>query len=100
MKSPLHRLKISLKLQLIAALLFLATILPGCSTVPAPAPLLLPPPGAMEMAQPLPALKPNATVSDLIDNDLEIVGLYHELAARHRKLVDYVDSLINKQAAE
>lgn len=54
----------------------------------------------MERAQPLPKLTSNATVADLIDNDLQVVGAYHELSKRHGSLVDYVESLTNKQAAE
>ena len=100
MKSPHNPLLTGLKVRLIAAMLLLAVILPGCSTLPATTPLLLPPPGAMEKAQPLPKLPEGASVADLIDNDLQVVGLYHELAKRHAKLVDYVDSLITKQAAE
>lgn len=100
MKSQLSKFLIGTKVRLIAATLFLVAILSGCSTLPATTPMLLPPPGAMEKAQPLPKLKSSATVADLIDNDLQIVGAYHELAKRHSKLVDYVDSLINKQAAE
>ena len=34
----------------------------------------------------------------IIDNDLEVVGLYHELATRHDALVDYVTALVNQQA--
>lgn len=33
-----------------------------------------------------------------IDNDLEVVGLYRELATRHDALVDYVTSLVKQQA--
>ena len=33
-----------------------------------------------------------------IDNDLEVVGLYRELATRHDALVDYVTALVNQQA--
>lgn len=39
-------------------------------------------------------------VTELIDNDLEIVQLYHELAERHNALVDYVESIMEKQAAQ
>lgn len=35
---------------------------------------------------------------ELLDNDLEVVQLYRELAVRHDALVDYVESLIQKQA--
>ncbi|MCL2874794.1 MAG: hypothetical protein FWF12_00570 [Betaproteobacteria bacterium] len=35
---------------------------------------------------------------ELLDNDLEIVQLYHELAIRHDALVDYVEQLIERQA--
>lgn len=37
---------------------------------------------------------------ELLDNDLEVVQLYRELAVRHDALVDYVDSLTQQQAAE
>ena len=37
-------------------------------------------------------------LSELLDNDLETVQLYRELAVRHDTLVDYVESLIQKQA--
>ena len=36
--------------------------------------------------------------AELIDNDLEVVKLYRELAERHDSLVDYVETLIKKQA--
>ncbi len=35
---------------------------------------------------------------EFIDNDLEIVRLYHELAERHNALVDYVEEQMRKQA--
>lgn len=35
---------------------------------------------------------------ELLDNDLEIVQLYRELAVRHDTLVDYVESVIKQQA--
>lgn len=38
------------------------------------------------------------TQSDLIDNDIEVVGLYHELAERHDALVDWVQTQVEKQA--
>lgn len=38
--------------------------------------------------------------AELIDNDLQVIGLYHELAIKHDALVDYVESLINKQAEQ
>lgn len=38
------------------------------------------------------------SASDFIDNDLQIVELYHELAIRHDSLVDYVEALVKKQA--
>lgn len=39
-------------------------------------------------------------VPELIDNDLEVVERYHELAERHNALVDYVESVIQQQAAQ
>lgn len=39
-------------------------------------------------------------VPELIDNDLEVVQRYHELAERHNALVDYVESVIQQQAAQ
>jgi hypothetical protein len=39
-----------------------------------------------------------AGLPELLDNDLEVVQLYRELAVRHDTLVDYVESLIQKQA--
>jgi hypothetical protein len=39
-------------------------------------------------------------VPELIDNDLEVVQQYHELAERHNALVDYVESVIQQQAAQ
>jgi hypothetical protein len=35
---------------------------------------------------------------ELLDNDLEVIVLYHELSARHDALVDYVEGVIKKQA--
>lgn len=35
---------------------------------------------------------------ELLDNDLEVVGMYRDLAIKHNALVDYVESLIQKQA--
>lgn len=54
----------------------------------------------MQKAEPLPNLDPKATVADLIDNDILVVGAYRELAKRHAELVDFVNGLINKQAAQ
>lgn len=39
------------------------------------------------------------TDEDFIDNDLEVVGMYHDLAQRHDALVDWVSDLIVKQNA-
>lgn len=36
------------------------------------------------------------TAADLIDNDLQVVGKYHELAKKHDELVDYVEDLQRK----
>lgn len=38
------------------------------------------------------------SLSDLIDNDLEVVGKYWELAERHDALVDWVEAEVKKQA--
>lgn len=38
--------------------------------------------------------------AEFVDNDLQIVELYHELAKRHDALVEYVQSLLNKQASQ
>lgn len=38
------------------------------------------------------------TFADFVDNDLEVVQQYHELATRHDALVDYVSGLIRNQA--
>lgn len=38
--------------------------------------------------------------ADFADNDLQVVELYHELAARHDALVDYVESKIKQQAGK
>ena len=35
---------------------------------------------------------------ELLDNDLEVIILYHELSARHDALVDYVEGVVKKQA--
>lgn len=40
------------------------------------------------------------TLSELLDNDLEIVQLYHELAKKHDTLVDFVESIMKKQAKQ
>lgn len=37
-------------------------------------------------------------LSELLENDLEIVSQYHDLSARHNALVDYVEAQIKKQA--
>lgn len=37
---------------------------------------------------------------ELIDNDLQVVELYHDLATRHDALVDWVETLLKKQASE
>ncbi|WKZ86368.1 hypothetical protein N5B55_05280 [Ralstonia pickettii] len=37
-------------------------------------------------------------VAEFVDNDLEVVRLYHELAARHDALVDAVQKKLNEQA--
>lgn len=38
------------------------------------------------------------TLSELLENDLEVVSQYHDLSARHNALVDYVEAQIKKQA--
>lgn len=38
------------------------------------------------------------TPADLVENDTEVVGMYHDLAKRHNALVDYVQSKIDEQA--
>jgi len=38
--------------------------------------------------------------AEFIDNDLEVVGLYRELATRHDELVDWVNEKIIKKQAE
>jgi hypothetical protein len=40
---------------------------------------------------------PDATVSDFIENDLEVVRMYHDLAARHAALVQFV---LDRQAEQ
>lgn len=37
-------------------------------------------------------------LSELLENDLEVVSQYHDLSARHNALVDYVEAQIKKQA--
>jgi hypothetical protein len=37
-------------------------------------------------------------VEAFIDNDLQVIEMYHDLATRHDALVDYVNSLLKKQA--
>lgn len=39
----------------------------------------------------------SVAVTEFIDNDLEVVGIYHELAKRHDALVDYVNGLMKAQ---
>lgn len=39
------------------------------------------------------------TAAEFIDNDLQVVKLYQKLAIRHNALVDYVDELVRRQAA-
>lgn len=39
----------------------------------------------------------DVTVSDFAENDVEVTRLYHELAGRHDKLVDWVEAEILKQ---
>lgn len=38
--------------------------------------------------------------SEFIDNDLQVVEQYHELATRHNALVDYVQSIVQQQAGK
>jgi hypothetical protein len=38
------------------------------------------------------------TISKFVDNDLDVVKLYHELAARHDQLVDEVEQKLSLQA--
>lgn len=40
----------------------------------------------------------NITTAQFLDNDLQVVKLYHELATRHDALVDFVNELMNQQA--
>ena len=40
----------------------------------------------------------DVALSEFVENDLEVVRLYHELAARHDELVSYVESIMNQQA--
>ena len=37
---------------------------------------------------------------ELLDNDLQVVQLYRELSVVHDALVDYVDHLVQQQAAQ
>jgi hypothetical protein len=37
------------------------------------------------------------SLADILDNDLEVVKKYHELASRHNGCVDYVDGLVKDQ---
>jgi len=37
------------------------------------------------------------TLGTLIDNDTEVVRLYHDLAKRHEALINFVDDLVKKQ---
>lgn len=40
------------------------------------------------------------TLSELLDNDLEVVQRYHELAKDHDALVDFVENFMKKQAKQ
>jgi hypothetical protein len=41
----------------------------------------------------------STSVADLIDNDLDVVRLYHELAQRHNELVDFISDEMKKRAS-
>lgn len=54
----------------------------------------------MEKSKPLPKLPDAPTVSDLVDNDLEVVGKYLDLAKRHDELVKWVGQKVQEQQQE
>src|SRR3569833_3604633 len=79
----------------------------ACSTLPAKDDLLNPPAAAMTKPKPLPLLKVDDTLppdapsgsglADMVQDNLSIIRLYRELAARHDALVDYVMSRLQQQ---
>lgn len=56
----------------------------------------------MQKSQSLPLLPEDhpLTLKEFVDNDLEIVRLYHELATYHDALVDYVQHVVDEQAKQ
>jgi hypothetical protein len=56
----------------------------------------------MQKSQALPLLPEDhpLNLKEFVDNDLEIVRLYHELATYHDALVDYVQHLVDQQASQ
>jgi hypothetical protein len=56
----------------------------------------------MHRSQALPLLPEDhvPTVTEFVDNDLEIVGMYHALATYHDALVDWVQSVLDNQAKQ
>jgi hypothetical protein len=54
----------------------------------------------MQKSQALPLLPEDhvPTVTEFVDNDLDVVSMYHALATYHDSLVDWVQSLIDGQA--
>lgn len=39
----------------------------------------------------------DVSVTEFVQNDLEVVGMYHDLATRHDALVEWVEGLLKKQ---
>jgi hypothetical protein len=60
----------------------------------------MPPAAALQKSKALPLLPEDhvPTVKEFVDNDLEIVGDYHELATYHDALVDWVLQILDQQA--
>lgn len=54
----------------------------------------------MQKSQALPLLPEDhvPTVTEFVDNDLDVVALYHALATYHDGLVDWVQKLLDDQA--
>lgn len=57
---------------------------------------MIPPAAAMQRSRPAPTLPDGLTVRGLVEADIELAGMYHDLARRHDELVDWVASLVKR----
>jgi hypothetical protein len=97
--TPLKRLAVKNLRPLVISFCLSTSILSGCSTLPAKESLLVPPQAAMQTSRALPLLPERpVTLKEFVDNDLEVVAMYHDLATYHDALVAWVNQILDQQA--